>query len=316
MSDGASDPRTERAQPDAGADQLRVHRVSDERAREVLDGERTLTGRLDGKPVQTAALVVAGIFVVATLAGTLLGDGIASAVSSIKKFDKQAGGLGLDIVGTVCVAVLLARLGWWRRVGFLGPSHWRDTRLLILPAVIALLALVSGLSDADLSEGSRVALTLPQPFLTGFWEEGLTRGFLLFVLLIGAVRSGSSPVKAVLVSAVVFGLLHFVALVGGREPDAALSQVIFATFFGIGFGAVLLRTNALWALVGLHALVNLGPTLAKSAAPSSSVPSSSAFRSPSTVSTCCGDARATNGTHQHQVAGARTRVPRWSPHVD
>lgn len=249
------------AAPDAGLERLLAHRASPERAREIVDGERTLTGRLDHALLRTAVLVVAAVFVAATAVGTLLGVGVAAAVSGLEDLDSEAGGLGLDLVGTLCVALLLWRLGWWRRVGFVGPSHWRDTRLLILPAVIALLAFGIGVADADLSDSARVALALSQPFLTGFWEEGLVRGFLLFALLMAAVRGGGSPVRAVLLSAVVFGLLHAVALVGGQDPGAVLSQVIFATFVGIGFGAVMLRTNALWALVGLHALINLGPAL-------------------------------------------------------
>lgn len=247
--------------PDGSAERLLAHRVLPARAREVVKGEKALTGRLDAKPLLAASLVVATIFLTAAIGGSALGQAIARGIPSINDFKKDAGNLGIDILGTACVALTLQRLGWWRRVGFVGPSRWCEIRLLILPAILALLALGLSLPGVDLSEGGRVALSLPQPFLTGFWEEGLTRGFFLFALLIIAVRNGSSPMKAVVVSSVGFGLMHLVALVGGRNPGATLTQAIYAALLGIGFSALLLRTNALWALVGLHALIDLGSAL-------------------------------------------------------
>ncbi len=62
---------------------------------------------------------------------------------------------------------------------------------------------------------------------------------------------------AVVISAVVFGLMHVVGVILGKELLPALVQVLTATLFGIGFGALLLRTNALWLLAGVHALGNL-----------------------------------------------------------
>jgi hypothetical protein len=52
------------------------------------------------------------------------------------------------------------------------------------------------------------------------------RGFLLSVLLVAAVRSGRSPVGAVIVSANVFGLLHLVSLVDGSLRPSVLGQVM------------------------------------------------------------------------------------------
>lgn len=126
----------------------------------------------------------------------------------------------------------------------------------------ALLSVAGGLVSLDLSDPAELALRLPQHLLTGFWEEGLTRGLLLSLLLVGALRSGRGPVGAVLISAVVFGLLHLVNdVIFGTPQVSGLIQVVFAAMLGTCFGALLLRTNARWALAGLHGMFNAGSAL-------------------------------------------------------
>ena len=146
-------------------------------------------------------------------------------------------------------------------MGFAGPSTWRSLRLLVFPALLASVLAVGGIASLDLSDPARLALKLSGTLLTGFWEEGFTRGLLLSLLLVAALRGGRGPMGAVFLSAVVFGLLHLVAVPLGKELGPSLAQVATATLFGIGFGALLLRTNALWLLAGLHALGNLGSAL-------------------------------------------------------
>lgn len=227
----------------------------------MIESEARPPGLFTGPYAVPAALgVTAAVFVVTTLGGSFLGRLLANAVG-LDDLDQETSSLGIDVVGTIAVVIVLTRLGWWRAVGFGPPSTWRDRRLLVVPAAVAVLALLGGLSGIEFDDPARVGLVIMQPLLTGFWEEGLIRGFLLFALLGAAVRAGAGPIWSVVVSAVIFGALHLIALVGGADPASVLSQVVFATFFGIGFGAVLIRTNALWALVLIHALFNIAPVL-------------------------------------------------------
>ena len=133
-------------------------------------------------------------------------------------------------------------------------------RLFIFPALLPVLGVLGSLDKADLSDPARAVVALPVPLLTGFWEEGLVRGFLLFVLLAAALRSGRGPIAAVLGSSVVFGLMHAVNVING-DPAQVASQVIYATFIGVCFAALLLRTNALWMLVALHFLFDVDSAL-------------------------------------------------------
>ncbi len=223
-------------------------RLAPERVRALAQLEAGLQGRLKRRPVLYGSLIVAGVALLAILIGAPLST----------ESDLDA----VTLIGVICVAGVLWRQGWWREVGFGGPSSWRSRRLLIVPAVWALLSVAGGLASLDLSDPAEMALALPQALLTGFWEEGLTRGLLLSLLLVGALRSGRGPVGAVLISAVVFGLLHMLDdVVFGTAQVKGLVQVLFAIMLGIWFGALLLRTNALWALAGLHGLFNAGSAL-------------------------------------------------------
>ena len=65
------------------------------------------------------------------------------------------------------------------------------------------------------------------------------------------------------VAAIIFGLCHMPNLFFGMNPTAVLSQVITATFMGLLFGAVYLRSGSIWTLMLVHTLIDT-TSLAKS----------------------------------------------------
>lgn len=87
--------------------------------------------------------------------------------------------------------------------------------------------------------------------LQGFPEELLFRGYQMTALRV-------SPVAAVLVSSLVFGVIHVISS-GGQQN--ALERVLYlATPFGFAVtaGALVILTRSLWAAVGVHAGLHLG----------------------------------------------------------
>jgi membrane protease YdiL (CAAX protease family) len=148
----------------------------------------------------------------------------------------------------VIIAGLLTLLRWWREVGFNGPSQWRELRLLWLPAIVAIvLPLFGGFAAVD--AGSVIYLTIGY-LITGFMEEAWVRGLILRVL------QPVGPVRAVLISALLFALLHMNNFLF-RNPAIVLAQMVGAFCFGVAFGALRLRTNTLWFLIALHMLHDL-----------------------------------------------------------
>jgi membrane protease YdiL (CAAX protease family) len=86
--------------------------------------------------------------------------------------------------------------------------------------------------------------------MTGFMEEGIWRGFVLRVL------KPTGTVRAILVSSLLFGLLHIGNLLY-RSPAIVFAQMLGAFVHGIGLGAIRLRTNTIWFPVVLHGLHDL-----------------------------------------------------------
>lgn len=148
----------------------------------------------------------------------------------------------------VAIAGLLTLLRWWREAGFNGRSQWRELRLLWLPAFVAIvLPLFGGFKEVD----PRLVIYLTIGYLiTGFMEEAWVRGLILRVL------QPVGPVRAVLISALLFALLHVTNFLF-RDPAIVLAQMVGAFCFGVAFGALRLRTNTIWFLIALHMLHDL-----------------------------------------------------------
>ena len=143
----------------------------------------------------------------------------------------------------VAIAGILTLLRWWRAVGFNAPSQWRELHLLWLPAAVALvLPLFGGFRGTNANTVGYLAIAY---LITGFMEEAWVRGLLLRLLQ----RVG--PVRAVVIAALLFALLHSTNFLF-RNPAIVLAQMVGAFCFGIAFGVLRLRTNTLWFLIALH----------------------------------------------------------------
>ena len=88
----------------------------------------------------------------------------------------------------------------------------------------------------------------------GYAEEYIMRGFIqsLFLKHYGLTKKGI--VLSVVGTSCIFGLMHLIKFDNGLWGE--ISQVIFATFIGTMFGAILLRTRKIWPLVIIHGLVD------------------------------------------------------------
>jgi membrane protease YdiL (CAAX protease family) len=97
----------------------------------------------------------------------------------------------------------------------------------------------------------------------GVREECLCRGVIQNIIAKKYANSVKGIWITVIVSAIIFGLLHVPNILVGMKPLALLSQVLTATFTAIFFGAVYLRSGSIWALILIHTLTDLA-SLAKS----------------------------------------------------
>ncbi|TNE50779.1 MAG: CPBP family intramembrane metalloprotease [Bacteroidetes bacterium] len=164
-----------------------------------------------------------------------------------------------DQLSTIFHNGLLIGFSIWamRRLGLnrltqTGITPVRDWPLLIYPFGIMLLLGFGNMQEmAKVSPGVLLLFFLGMMAI-GFSEEYAFRGFIQ-TFLIDRFRSR----WAVLIAAALFGLVHFMNLF--RAPDSLVpisKQVLFATGIGVYFGALLLRTRALWMMGVFHGMLD------------------------------------------------------------
>ncbi len=157
----------------------------------------------------------------------------------------QSGILTL-IVATIWAA-LLYQSDWSREIGFVGTAEWRHLRLLIFPAILALLPILGGVHGTSVA---MMALMVSGYLATGLFEEAMYRGVLLRLFL----DTGTG--RAVVISSLFFGLMHLENILFRDNPMMVLSQAIGVFCFGVGYSVLRLRTNTIWPLIILHFLTD------------------------------------------------------------
>ena len=131
-------------------------------------------------------------------------------------------------------------------------------------AAILIFALGFDFSKAGAIEKDKWLLLIPfffTTFLTGVFEELLCRG-----VLYNVINNKYKVHTAVLLSAAVFGVVHFINLISQSFAETAV-QVLFAFGGGVLFAAVYARCKTVWAGVLLHGLCNFADSAAAALAP-------------------------------------------------
>lgn len=160
---------------------------------------------------------------------------------------------------TILVAVLLSRWGWWRRVGFKPPKTKRDLLYFAIPLVIPLVLnlvpsaalgnppnLLEVIADA-FSRPTYVLIDLAVSLLISFTQEGIFRGVMLQAIL------PRGTWKAVIITALLFGLIHLLGLLfQGAEATALQVSYLLAT--GFLFAALVVKKGLIWPLIIIHFL--------------------------------------------------------------
>ncbi len=133
--------------------------------------------------------------------------------------------------------------------------------LLILPGFIIAInnfPFVSFLSgDCSINAGGGAILLFAISCLcTGFFEEMAFRGCAFMLLLKKRTQSRAKIFLAILLSSLVFGVIHFVNVFFGASPVAVLMQIGYSALIGALCSMVLLFTRNIWLCVILHATYN------------------------------------------------------------
>ncbi|WP_299763948.1 type II CAAX endopeptidase family protein [uncultured Dokdonia sp.] len=140
----------------------------------------------------------------------------------------------------------------------LSPKNpWSFKLLNVIPIYLFALGILSFIgNDLTHIQISNVILLFIACMAVGFAEEFIFRGLLvpLFIKKYRYHRKGIF--LSIFFSALFFGLSHLINLSVNENVPQVIAQVIFATFMGIFFASILLKTNKLIPIAITHGLIN------------------------------------------------------------
>lgn len=97
--------------------------------------------------------------------------------------------------------------------------------------------------------------------LVGVFEDFLTRGLALNILLDKFGKTKKGIWLSIFLSSLFFGLIHFVNIFTGASLKGVLIQVITATCIGMYFAAIYLRSGSVWAPALLHGFYDIAASV-------------------------------------------------------
>jgi len=188
------------------------------------------------------------LFVVLLLLVILVIYFLAGAITIQLKLTSVAMALMADGLLALIAIFLLTRHHWCRDVGFRLPSNPRSLWFFALPCLPIILNIAFlGIGNPGIGG---LLLFLAAASLVGFVEETYFRGMMLQVLL----RRG--PWQAVIISSLLFGIMHLLNVAGGANLVATLLQVVYAVAIGLMYAALALRTRTILPLIVIHGLTD------------------------------------------------------------
>jgi membrane protease YdiL (CAAX protease family) len=105
---------------------------------------------------------------------------------------------------------------------------------------------------------SNILMVMGFSFFIGFSEELACRGVILPALM----HKGKVP--SIILSSMIFGLLHLMNLFKGAGFEDTIIQIIFATCFGLTMAIVRYKTELLLPQILVHALWDFNSKISKS----------------------------------------------------
>lgn len=133
--------------------------------------------------------------------------------------------------------------------------------VIVIPALIIsinnfpIVAYLDG--RAGLSEPIyRVFLFLVECLSVGFFEEILFRGIILLFLIQRLQHVKYGMIYAIVISSMLFGMLHIINLFDGASLSDTLLQVGYSFLVGMMWAVMYLRTKHLWITMLCHATFN------------------------------------------------------------
>lgn len=173
--------------------------------------------------------------------------------------------LPVQLMAVLFCAAIVMRYAGWPAVGF-GRLRWSGL-LWFLSSWVILAVMAVGLVQALTAQtlsglgAAGIMLLIVTTFFIAFGEEIVFRG----ILLRGAMTRLAMP-AAMFLSALSFGLFHWVNRIAGQGASETSLQVLFAFMVGFFLAPIAIRVGNLWPLIIWHWLWNIAVILGQIAA--------------------------------------------------
>jgi membrane protease YdiL (CAAX protease family) len=160
-----------------------------------------------------------------------------------------------ELITASVLALIISLLGWWKNIGFQKIAKGGVKFLLPIFILIGLMLTLAASSDTShtwflgFDTPTQLLELLAIVLLLGFVEEGIFRGVLFYGL-----STKLTPFYTVIISAITFGLFHFVNIAAGAALGDTISQVMHAMSMGFLYAVLRLRIHAIWPLMIMHGL--------------------------------------------------------------
>jgi len=203
-----------------------------------------------------ALLVLAAWLLLTVGAGLALGDGGHAPLAA-----SAARGIGIPWLLAAALVIAVAWRAGPAAMGLRLPSPISSLRLAWLPLAYVGLMLAFDLA-LGLPPAQTVAIVACNMLLVAVSEELMFRS-----ILFGGMRVRLGLWPAVLLTSLLFGLVHTLNVFGTGQLDQALMQSLTAFMQGLAYLAIRIRTGSVWPMVVVHALWDFSLMIAQLAHP-------------------------------------------------
>lgn len=177
---------------------------------------------------------------------------------------------GFDMLGELIASLLLFLVFIILKktnVIFKSKFSRRETMFVTIPFVLYIfyigstLLLVNIFQEAPLIPIDDSLCLILLYLFVGVFEEFLIRGLSLNILIDKFGNNKKGIWLSVIISSVLFGIIHFANLTTGASFQGVLIQVIAASFLGIYLSSIYLRSGSVWTTAILHGVYDLAVSI-------------------------------------------------------
>lgn len=133
---------------------------------------------------------------------------------------------------------------------------------IFVVSLISLMSSLTGIMGEELNVPNLISLIILAVTI-GMAEEFFFRGFIQGEIVDAYGKSRKQVIISVVVSGVIFGLVHLTNALSGQDIITTLMQVIQASSLGILLGSIYFITKNIWSVVFLHAFYDFAIMLSE-----------------------------------------------------